>query len=312
MTGKVTRFRLIRFGIGYLSKVHKCSEAKPLNFSINVWMPDGRCLSLKGSVVGRSDEQGVQLPPLHPRCRCTIQYRELTGKPKDNPPAPKNPLTSPSVGGNVTVKPQALTPRQKIIRDAEEKAYLMDTGADFGFKSKNAQAKWKDEIVVVNPTKGAQGFERTMNCQRCVVAHEARMRGYDVIARATWGIDDPMLTVREWLKVFSDEGKEIYRCQGTTVAEIENFIVGKMKDWGKGSRAFIWFEWDNAIRSNIRGHVIVAQLNERGLVDFGDPQRRKIGAVRYLNETKLDSVKIMRVDKLKFTDLVKKCCVNKE
>lgn len=107
-----------------------------------------RCLALKDTVVGRSDEQGVQLPPLHPRCRCTIVYRELT---------------APSTGGNVPIKPQVLTPRQEIIRVAEDKAYLTNTGADFGFKSKNAQAKWKDEIVVANPTKGAQGFERTMN-----------------------------------------------------------------------------------------------------------------------------------------------------
>ena len=37
-------------------------------------------MSLKGSVVGRSDESGVQLPPLHPRCICTIIYRELTSR----------------------------------------------------------------------------------------------------------------------------------------------------------------------------------------------------------------------------------------
>ena len=31
-------------------------------------------------MVGYTDEQGVQLPPLHPRCRCVIVYRE-TAKP---------------------------------------------------------------------------------------------------------------------------------------------------------------------------------------------------------------------------------------
>ena len=39
----------------------------------------GRCLSLKDSVVGHTNEQGVQLPPLHPRCRCVIVYREIRG-----------------------------------------------------------------------------------------------------------------------------------------------------------------------------------------------------------------------------------------
>ena len=41
----------------------------------------GRCLSLKDSVVGHTDEAGVQLPPLHPRCRCVIHYREKSNIP---------------------------------------------------------------------------------------------------------------------------------------------------------------------------------------------------------------------------------------
>ena len=47
-----------------------------------------RCLSLKDSVVGHTDESGVTLPPLHPRCRCVIMYREigaLNMQPKTKP-----------------------------------------------------------------------------------------------------------------------------------------------------------------------------------------------------------------------------------
>ena len=36
-----------------------------------------RCLALKGTVVGYTNESGVTLPPIHPRCRCTIEYREV-------------------------------------------------------------------------------------------------------------------------------------------------------------------------------------------------------------------------------------------
>ena len=39
-----------------------------------------RCLALKDTVVGRTDETGVTLPPLHPRCRCAIVYREVGDK----------------------------------------------------------------------------------------------------------------------------------------------------------------------------------------------------------------------------------------
>lgn len=42
----------------------------------------GRCLELNGKIVGYTDESGVTLPPLHPRCRCAIMYRELKEQPK--------------------------------------------------------------------------------------------------------------------------------------------------------------------------------------------------------------------------------------
>ena len=51
-----------------------------------------RCMALKDTVVGYTDESGVTIPPLHPRCRCTIIYNEVS--------APK-PLTSPATGDNL-------------------------------------------------------------------------------------------------------------------------------------------------------------------------------------------------------------------
>lgn len=59
-----------------------------MNHCEMVWTTAGtnrvcsRCLELKDTVVGRTDESGVPLPPLHPRCRCAIMYRELKEQPK--------------------------------------------------------------------------------------------------------------------------------------------------------------------------------------------------------------------------------------
>ena len=36
-----------------------------------------RCMALKDTIVGHTDESGVTIPPLHPRCRCAIIYREI-------------------------------------------------------------------------------------------------------------------------------------------------------------------------------------------------------------------------------------------
>ena len=36
-----------------------------------------RCMELRGKVVGTTEDSGAPVPPLHPRCRCTIIYNEI-------------------------------------------------------------------------------------------------------------------------------------------------------------------------------------------------------------------------------------------
>ena len=69
-----------------------------------------RCLALKDKVVGHTDEDGVTLPPLHPRCRCAIMYREVgtRNNPARQSPDRKEPnkpavdaLTVPSLSSRV-------------------------------------------------------------------------------------------------------------------------------------------------------------------------------------------------------------------
>ncbi len=215
------------------------------------------------------------------------------------------------VGYNPKIRTKPLTAAEiKTIKDAEDAAYKAVTGADFGFKKRTAEAKWSEEIIYANGD--GKGIGRKTNCQRCVVAHEARMRGYDVIARLSWGSEDPMPKVVNWLNIFEETGRAIYKCEGEKLEEIEKDIAAQMTEWGKGSRAFVWFQWENPFHQDRDGHVIVTHLNENGFVQYGDPQTGKIGAIRCLSGAKLGSVKLMRVDNLKFTDEVKRCCVNKE
>ena len=53
-----------------------------------------RCLALKDTVVGHTDESGVTLPPLHPRCRCAIMYNEV-GVPRRIETKPNKPTDLP-------------------------------------------------------------------------------------------------------------------------------------------------------------------------------------------------------------------------
>jgi len=55
----------------------------------------GRCMELKDTVVGTTDQSRVTIPPLHPRCRCAIMYREV-GTPRVMQPKPSKPRTEPS------------------------------------------------------------------------------------------------------------------------------------------------------------------------------------------------------------------------
>ena len=60
-----------------------------------------RCLALKDTVVGYTDELGVLLPPLHPRCRCAIMYDEV-GTPRAMQPKPTiNPLLPAAVATEI-------------------------------------------------------------------------------------------------------------------------------------------------------------------------------------------------------------------
>ncbi|MBR6013352.1 MAG: hypothetical protein IK062_06180 [Selenomonadaceae bacterium] len=82
-----------------------------------------------------------------------------------------------------------------------------------------------------------------------------------------------------------------------------------MKSFGEGSRSVVQFEW-KASSSN-GGHVIVSAYFENGIVNFGDPQDGSRAAIAKLKDAKLDKVYIMRVDNLKFTNVVKRCCMNR-
>ena len=45
-------------------------------------------------MVGHTDESGVTIPPLHPRCRCAIMYREV-GVPRNKPSVPLSGALKP-------------------------------------------------------------------------------------------------------------------------------------------------------------------------------------------------------------------------
>ena len=135
------------------------------------------------------------------------------------------------------------------------------------------------------------------------------MRGYDVMARPSWGANDPLRTAGEWLKAFDYSETDIKRATGKTVAEMIKSVEDIMKSFGEGARAVIGFSWSNT--QNGAGHVIMAEHRERGVINFGDPQKKSRSAIKELESAKLGSIWVLRVDKLDFTNIIKRCCMNR-
>lgn len=111
-----------------------------------------------------------------------------------------------------------------------------------------------------------------INCQRCAVAHEARMCGYNVIARPSWGDDDPMRTIKGLLSVFENSRDEILKLNEKELAgDIVESVKNKIVSLGEGSRVFIWFNW-NPASGKYGGHVIVGECRKNNVLNIGDPQ----------------------------------------
>ena len=55
----------------------------------------------------------------------------------------------------------------------------------------------------------------------------------------------------------------------------------------------------------------MARCREGGIINIADPQTGEIAAVNKLNYAKVNSVWLIRVDDLDFTEIIKRCCMNR-
>ena len=103
--------------------------------------------------------------------------------------------------------------------------------------------------IGANPKFSPDWHEYSENCQRAVVAYEARRRGYNVTAQATYKGDklpngvfrNPKTGVinSRWMGAFQHAKPESLR--STTPHAALNKLNKKMKSYGEGSRAIIQF-----------------------------------------------------------------------
>lgn len=159
------------------------------------------------------------------------------------------------------------------------------------------------ELANANAQRNANGYltlEWDNNCQRSVIAYEARRRGYDV--HATQSFENDILALANepdlWTLVFN--GAKMVMVEGHHPKTIEAKISQALKGYGPGSRVVIRYE----SKFGNEGHVFIGE-NIGGRVFFIDPQTNEFYGTEVFSGQKKNSFAYTRIDTLRFTDKIK-------
>lgn len=228
-------------------------------------------------------------------------------------PAPEPPVAPPPP---VVAAPPGETPeqhrekRRRQWRQAYQKRLANDCQR-FKLKTIAEEHAIEQDAEKVNPNY-QQGWEYQNNCQRCVIAAEARRRGLDVEALPRLNQNDPLAMA------FSNAGivsvfqnatvDDFIWCGGDTPQETQENIEQRMLEFGEGARAIIRVFWKRG-----SGHVFNIEVHD-GKVTFYDAQNPNRSAkdffalVRCGKMAGILAPSILRVDKRKFTNRLLECC----
>ena len=165
----------------------------------------------------------------------------------------------------------------------------------------------EQDLMAVNPNfnSNKNGIWEN-NCQRCVTAYEARRRGIIVTVKPC-----PPLTQDDYLSRYCGWG-DAYK-NGTMIPGIassgnaaKNKVIKEISQMPDGARCAVQILYKGG-----GGHVFVAE-KDNGKILFIDPQPNghpnmfdQSGIFSYANGR---GCFVMRLDNLKFSDIVKECC----
>lgn len=159
-----------------------------------------------------------------------------------------------------------------------------------------------DAVRGANPYYDGTYKEFSENCQRAVVAYEARRRGYDVTAQPTYEGDKLPQRVGSngrWQGAF--QGAKSENVSGANAKAVQANVEAKMKEFGNGSRAVVGVQWKNG-----GGHVFNVE-RKGGKTHYVDAQiGAKYNPSELFKQVKPSDVRIVRTDNLKFSDRAKK------
>lgn len=172
-----------------------------------------------------------------------------------------------------------------------------------------------DAMMNANPHYDPTGTYRefTENCQRAVIAYEARRRGYDVTAQPTFNGDnqgavayvDPRTGIRNNYWMGSFKGARPSAVGAATAGKARSNLESQMRKYGDGSRAIMQLRWMRNGRE-VGGHVInIEQRN--GKTQYIDAQTGvKYNPASLFSNINPRNIQLTRTDNLNFSDRAKK------
>ena len=271
------------------------------------------CRDMDGKIFDRSDYRiGVSAPPFHPYCRTTtVPYF-------DDDEGGKRAARN-SEGKYYTV-PDDMTYRdwEKAFVNGGSKEGL-ETVKDVETLAKLAGVIKGDPMTreqadggKVNPQfNESEGYKN--NCQTCVVAYEARLRGYDVNALPfkKGSMLDRLSrhTNLAWIDPATGENPEYIKDDKATTPK--KFLAFLEKVVQSGSRYTLQFAWKGRRRI---GHIVSLDRDDNNVLRLYDPQngvtysyeqlKRYLTRLKYtttLYGEKLALVpKLLKIDELQF------------
>lgn len=174
----------------------------------------------------------------------------------------------------------------------------------YGWPEIEGEHTQQQDLEEANPLYSTGDIIYQNNCQRCVIAYEARRRGYNVNAKPyLFQTSDALLYDDEtngWPSVF--ENSKLNYCGSDDSDDVKNNIHNLMMSWGEESRAIVAVDFLPQ-----GGHVFIAEYRN-GEVQFMDPQNARLDCEDYFEDINPKSVQILRTDNCNFTDRVRECC----
>jgi len=170
-----------------------------------------------------------------------------------------------------------------------------------------------DAMLSSNPHYNGDFREYSENCQRVVVAYEARRRGYDVTALPTYKGDtlshvayndtNNGVARGRWMGAFQNAKPVNVSAKGSgSIAEkaVLNNIDKQMKNYGEGSRGVVQIFYKGG-----GGHVFNVE-RKNGKTQYIEAQAGKVkNFADTLKHVKTDKVALVRTDNLKLSDRAK-------